>query len=102
MTRPRPHWPGPTSDEPMLADSEYNRIYWHSRRGMLELDLILLPFVEKHLRQLPAEDVKSYVGLLEQEDQDLYTWLIGRLAPPTPLLSRIIGMILSSHYNTGD
>ncbi len=81
----------------MLPDSEYNRIYWHSRRGMLELDLILLPFVERQLRQLADDDLARYKALLEQEDQDLYSWLIGRFAPPTPALSRIVGLILASH-----
>ena len=36
----------------MFDDVEYQRIYWHSRRGMLELDLVLMPFVENCLRTL--------------------------------------------------
>jgi antitoxin CptB len=39
----------------MMTDVAYRRIYWHSRRGMLELDLILIQFVENHLRNIAAE-----------------------------------------------
>ncbi|WP_178102777.1 succinate dehydrogenase assembly factor 2, partial [Pseudomonas sp. DE0010] len=27
--------------------TELNRLYWHSRRGMLELDVLLVPFVKE-------------------------------------------------------
>ena len=40
----------------MVSELEYKRIAWHSRRGMLELDLILVPFVEEHLRGLAEDD----------------------------------------------
>ena len=60
----------------MISDTEYKRIYWHSRRGMLELDLILMPFVEQHLRRLPEDDQQRYVALLEQEDTDMFRWFL--------------------------
>ena len=31
----------------MVEDVELNRLYWHSRRGMLELDVLLVPFVKE-------------------------------------------------------
>lgn len=64
---------------------ELNRMYWHSRRGMLELDLILLPFVEQKLPQLSAGEQEQYRQLLVHEDQDLYAWLVGRASPPQEL-----------------
>ena len=35
---------------------EKNRLIWASRRGMLELDLMLQPFVEQHYDQLDQTD----------------------------------------------
>jgi len=28
----------------MVDESKFKRLQWHSRRGMLELDLVLMPF----------------------------------------------------------
>jgi antitoxin CptB len=78
----------------MISDQDYKRIYWHSRRGMLELDLILVPFVENHLRQLPETDQLHFVRLLEQEDTDLFRWLMRADKPADPDLASIVGRIL--------
>jgi antitoxin CptB len=78
----------------MISDEEYKRIYWHCRRGMLELDLILVPFVENHLRRLSAPDQQRFVRLLEQEDTDLFRWLLRAEKPADADLAAIIGQIL--------
>src|SRR5690554_7350317 len=43
----------------MSAEVEKKRLYWHSRRGMLELDVLLVPFLEEAYPSLDAEDRKS-------------------------------------------
>ncbi len=62
----------------MLTEIEYKKLAWHSRRGMRELDLLLLPFVESVLPVLAAEQQNLYERLLEEEDQDLFSWLVLR------------------------
>ena len=74
-----------------------NRLYWHSRRGMLELDLILMPFVQKHFPQLDEADKDRYVQLLASEDQDLFAWFLGHKKPDDPELKKIIDIILEKH-----
>jgi antitoxin CptB len=69
---------------------EKNRLIWGSRRGMLELDLILLPFVENIYPTLEREDQLSYQRLLECEDQDLYAWFTCRQDPEDVSLQRIV------------
>ena len=54
---------------------EKNRLMWASRRGMLELDLMLQPFVEQHYDQLDLTDQQLFQKLLELEDQQLFLWL---------------------------
>lgn len=78
----------------MNSDLELKRMYWHSRRGMLELDLILLPFVEQRLAGLVEEEQILYKLLLEEEDQDLFVWLIGKEKAPQASLQRMIDIIL--------
>lgn len=69
----------------MVSELEYKRLYWHSRRGMLELDLILLPFLERCFKTLEPVLQKAYSDLLKEEDQDIYAWLVGREVAPEPL-----------------
>lgn len=70
-----------------------NRLFWGSRRGMLELDLILLPFVEQIYPTLPQEDKERYHLLLEEQDQDLFAWLMNRNDPQDAELLTIVQLI---------
>lgn len=54
------------------------RLRWQCRRGMLELDLILLAFLEKGYLNLSLADQKLFERLLTYSDQDLYGYLIKR------------------------
>ena len=76
-----------------VSNVEYNRLWWHSRRGMLELDLVLLPFLENQFRQLDQADQHAYRDLLLQEDQDLYRWLIGCEKATDARLQNIVTLI---------
>lgn len=62
---------------------------------MLELDLILVPFVEQRLRHLDAADQQRYVNLLECEDTELFAWFLQRELPEDPELAGIVGQILT-------
>tara|TARA_B110000495_G_C22976418_1_gene573558 strand:- start:478 stop:726 length:249 start_codon:yes stop_codon:yes gene_type:complete len=76
---------------------EFNKheIFWHSRRGMLELDLLLVPFAREVFESLSHPDQMLYSELLEEEDQDLFTWLMQRTPPKDPRLESIIRQILA-------
>lgn len=54
-----------------------NKLAWQCRRGMLELDVILIPFLEQHFDGLSDEQQQLFSLLLEEADPDLYTWLMG-------------------------
>jgi antitoxin CptB len=58
--------------------SEAARIRWQCRRGLLELDLLLAAFIEKHLDRLDAQQVALFKELLGQPDNDLLDLVIGR------------------------
>ncbi len=78
------------------SDADYNRLCWHSRRGMLELDLVLGPFVKQHYPLLAARDKARYRRLLECEDQDLFSWFLGRVTPQDEEIADIVGKILAT------
>ena len=78
------------------SNAEYNRLCWHSRRGMLELDLVLGPFVKQHYPQLSVVNQDRYRRLLECEDQDLFSWFLGRAKPQDEELANIVEQILAT------
>ncbi len=78
----------------MFSEDEYKRMYWASRRGMLELDLVLMPFVERRLRQLDDADQERYRLLLESEDTELFAWFLQRQIPQDAELATIVEKIL--------
>jgi antitoxin CptB len=79
---------------PMVEQVELNRLFWHSRRGMLELDVLLVPFVKEVYAGLNQVDRDLYVRLLECEDQDMFGWFMERSESEDPELQRMVRMIL--------
>lgn len=77
---------------------ERNRLFWGSRRGMLELDLVLLPFLENVYPSLDQADKERYWKLLECEDQDMFAWFLRRENPDDSELKRIVEIVRN---NTG-
>ncbi len=62
------------------------------RRGIKEMDVILIRFSKARLDSLSALDLDLYDALLEENDQDLYQWVSGQVAPPvrfSPLIDEI-------------
>lgn len=78
----------------MAEQSELNRLFWQSRRGMLELDVLLVPFVKEVYPGLDEEDQHRYRKLLSCEDQDMFGWFMRREEPGDPDLRRMVNMIL--------
>lgn len=66
------------------SDEEMRRLRWHCRRGMLELDHLLLGFVAHGYFALGAQERKCFKDLLECQDQDLSDWLMARRVPEDP------------------
>lgn len=77
---------------------DINRLKWASRRGMLELDLVLAPFLEKVYPTLEQSDKERFWLLLDEQDQDLFAWFMRRDNPASAELQRIVDIIRA---NTG-
>lgn len=75
-----------------------NRLFWASRRGMLELDIILQAFLENSYDQLQPAEQLLYQQLLGCEDQDLFTWLMGRTVPEDEDTATIVAIIRASQH----
>ncbi|WP_323766698.1 succinate dehydrogenase assembly factor 2 [Marinovum sp.] len=52
------------------------------RRGIKEMDLILMAYAEARLETMKAAELARYEALLAENDQDLYQWVSGQVAAP--------------------
>lgn len=52
------------------------------RRGIREMDILLMRYVRARLDALGEAELDVYDALLEENDQDLYQWVSGQVAPP--------------------
>ncbi len=77
----------------MIDSLRYAKIAWHCRRGMLELDIILGRFIERHLNHLSEAQIKDFELLLTYPDPDVFVWLMGSVQTEEPELVEIVDYI---------
>ena len=73
--------------------SELDRIRWHCRRGLLELDLVLARFLDQVLPRLSPEELEGFKRLLQCSDNDLWDLVTGRLEPAPGLEARLVALL---------
>ena len=54
------------------------RVRWRSRRGLLELDIVLGRFIEAHYEQLDDAEKQAFETLLDMPDNPLWDMIAGR------------------------
>ncbi|WP_416190547.1 succinate dehydrogenase assembly factor 2 [Neisseria sp. CCUG17229] len=77
----------------VFDDIAKRKIRFQTRRGLLELDLVLGRFMEREFEQLNDEELAAFVEILEFQDQDLLALVNGYTQTEKnhliPLLDRI-------------
>ena len=71
----------------------FARLKWRCRRGVAELDVLLLHYLENGYSQANADEQARFVELLAWEDDELLGVLIGGKAPETQGFDALIGKI---------
>ncbi len=81
----------------MTVDEErkarINRLKWHCRRSMLELDLLFDHFWEDHGETLDEQGEAGLARLLELEDHELWALVSGREVTDDPQLAEMIALL---------
>lgn len=67
---------------------------WACRRGMLELDVLLGPFMETAFDSLSDDDQILFERLLTSDDPDLFAWFMGHAKCEDSELARMVDVIL--------
>jgi len=57
-------------------DKELQRLRWHCRRGLLELDYIFKDFLDTHYLSAPEQEKRAFRELINEQDPDLQAWLL--------------------------
>lgn len=73
--------------------SELNKLRWRCRRGTLELDLLLIRYLENAYLAAEAKEKQDFLQLLELEDTDLLRYLMGEGLSSDADLAELIAKI---------
>ena len=73
------------------------KILWQCRRGLWELDAILVPFVEEKFDSLSETEIENFRELLSFEDIDMFDILVNKKAHHNEVLKPIINKIINFH-----
>ena len=71
------------------------RLRWACRRGMLELDVLLLPFVDQAFDTLTFQQQETFERLLTCDYPDLFAWFMGHQKCTDPDLSEMVATVLN-------
>jgi len=69
------------------------KLRWHSRRALLEIDLVMQRFWQRQTGMLDEEQAEKLERLLEMEDHDLWELLSGRCVDDDPALQEMVGLL---------
>ena len=74
-------------------DEQIGKLRWRCRRGMKELDLLTLGYLERHYLAAPAEEQQAFAELLELQDPLLMSYMVGRETPADATVARVVGVM---------
>lgn len=84
-----PEPPAPTAEQAATL----RRLRWRCRRGMRELDQLMLRYLDQRWLVACAAEQADFERLLDTEDDRLWRWFMRREAVDDPALLKIIERI---------
>ena len=75
---------------------DYARLRWHCRRGMKELDDLLLRYLEREYSRATEQEQRSFTALLELQDPQLWAYMTGREQPAESAIADVIRKICAA------
>ncbi|HET7931658.1 MAG TPA: succinate dehydrogenase assembly factor 2 [Rhodanobacteraceae bacterium] len=64
------------------APALIKRLQWRCRRGTRELDALLGGWLDRHAGDTDVTALQAFDTLLDQQDPDLWNWLMGHAPAP--------------------
>ena len=73
--------------------TQLKRLRWRCRRGMRELDQLLVRWLDREWERSSEEDRDVFLRLLDCEDDRLWRWFLGHETAPDAALESIVQRI---------
>ncbi len=74
-------------------EEQMGKLRWRCRRGMKELDLLTLGYLERYYLTASAEERQAFAELLELQDPLLMSYMVGREIPADAVTARVVGVM---------
>lgn len=71
------------------------KIEWQCRRGMRELDKLIMPFYQSYFELLNQAEQKTFVDMLDYSDPELFRWFMNQQVAPSAELQAMVELIRS-------
>lgn len=78
--------------------SQRSRLIWRCRRGIREMDILLLDYLETHYDTATVENQNTFEELLEENDLDILSWIMEKTSPDEKYI-KLIKFIRESAIN---
>lgn len=73
------------------------RLRWRCRRGMKELDKLLVSYLDRYAHDADPDEIAAFEALLDEQDHDLWRWFLGRDNPAQPEWQALIAKIRAGY-----
>jgi antitoxin CptB len=77
-----------------MGDAEMSRLRWRCRRGMRELDMLLLGYADRHYAAATAAQQEAFRRLLTLPDPEILALLTGRSEAQDDVLGNLVRQLL--------
>lgn len=78
-----------------MAEINRFKLEWECRRGMRELDKMIMPFYKNHFDDLNESQQQAFVQMLSYSDPELFRWVMLQEKAPTQAITDLIALIRS-------
>lgn len=85
----------------MTPEQEFKRLRWRCRRGMRELDTLLMAFMDLRYRVAPESEQAAFRHLLSMPDPEIVALLNAGGAGEDEALVRVVGHLLEQRLPAG-
>ncbi len=83
------------ADDTIAIAENIRRLRWQCRRGIKEVEVLLIPFFEQQFSQLNGHDQLLFEKLLSQHDVDMFEWFTHRSKPDDPELAAMVVRVMN-------
>jgi antitoxin CptB len=76
--------------------TQRTRLQWLCRRGMRELDLVLMGYLERDYDAAGPAEQAAFIRLLDESDDSLWRYFYGDVSPDDTVLAALVRKIRSA------